>query len=81
MNKMNLSKIKELYEEENKQGKELIIKNYKEMCKILDEEETDGNSKKSQIKEWNRYFDFTRDGQKYIINVIYMIKNYLKMYM
>ena len=28
---MNLSKIKELYEEENKQGKELIIKNYKEI--------------------------------------------------
>lgn len=44
---MNLSKIRELYEEENKQGKELIIKNYKEMCKILDEEETGGDSKKS----------------------------------
>ena len=68
---MNLSKIKELYEEKTLQGDELIIKNYKEMCKILNEEETGRDSKKSQIEEWSRYFDFTRDGQKYIINDIY----------
>lgn len=68
---MNLNKMKELYEEKVLQGDELIIKNYKEMCKILNEEVLEGNSKKSQIKEWNRYFDFTRDGQKYIINDIY----------
>ena len=34
----------------------MVVKNYKEMCRILGEEITDGNSKKAQLKEWARYF-------------------------
>lgn len=49
----------------------MIISNYKKMCKLLNEEELQGDSKISQIKEWKRCFDFDREGQKYIINEIY----------
>ena len=48
-----------------------IAKNYKEMCKILGEDIKCGNSKKAQIKNWKRYFDFAKDGQKLIILEIY----------
>lgn len=75
---MNIYKLKELYEEINKVNDNqiideqiLIIKNYKEMCKILDEEEKTSNSKKAQQKEWKRYFDFSKEGQKYLIYEIY----------
>jgi hypothetical protein len=49
----------------------LIVKNYKEMCKLLGEEITGGDSKKSQEKEWRRYFSFEKKGQKYIVIKIY----------
>lgn len=49
----------------------IIIKNYKEMCSILEEPVLDGNSKKAQLKEWLRYFDYERNGHKYIIKEIY----------
>lgn len=48
-----------------------IVKNYKEMCAILNDPISEGNSKKSQLKEWQRYFDFGKQGQKFIINEIY----------
>lgn len=47
------------------------IKNYKEMCVLLEEKVSDGNAKKAQLSEWERYFDYTRKGNKYIINDIY----------
>lgn len=49
----------------------LIVKNYKEMCQLLDEKITDGNSKKSQLNNWKRYFDFQKDGQKFVILKVY----------
>lgn len=49
-----------------------IIKNYKEMCVLLDEEiTTGGNKKKAQHKEWERYFKYHKQGNKYIIDEIY----------
>lgn len=48
-----------------------IVKNYKLMCELLNEIPTDGNSKKAQINRWKRYFDFHKDGQKFIIDEIY----------
>lgn len=72
---MNIENLKNLYEEAknniNNFDEILVVKNYKEMCKILEEEETTGNSKKAQQKKWARYFEFTKDEQKYIINDIY----------
>ena len=47
------------------------VKTYRRMCEILGEEELFGNSKPAQLKRWRRYFDFERDGQKFIIKEIY----------
>ncbi len=50
---------------------DMIVKNYKEMCLILGEETMEGNSRKAQIKEWERHFDYERQGNKYIIKEVY----------
>ena len=49
----------------------MVVKNYREMCRILGEEICDGNSKKAQLKEWARYFLWEKKGQKFIILDIY----------
>ena len=49
----------------------MVIKNYKLMCQLLNQEEKTGNAKKAQQKEWKRFFDFEKQGQKYIIIEIY----------
>ena len=38
----------------------MTIKNYKQMCDLLNEEVKTGESKKAQLKEWSRYFEFER---------------------
>ena len=44
------------------------IKNYKEMCSLLGEKITNGGkSKEAQIKNWERYFQYERQGQKFHI--------------
>lgn len=58
---MNLEKITE----------GLIVRNYKEMCFLLEEEINGGDEKKAQLKEWERYFNYTKDGHKFIIVEIY----------
>lgn len=64
---------KEIVHEIDTTGLELgmVVKNYKEMCGILIEEVTDGNSKKAQLKEWARYFLWEKKGQKFIILDVY----------
>ena len=47
------------------------FKNYKELCAYLGEEPTTANSKKAQIKEWERYFSFRKEGQKIIITEVF----------
>ncbi len=49
----------------------MIIKNYKELCTILNEETKTGKAKQLQLKNWKRYFDWEKDGQKFIIVDIY----------
>lgn len=49
----------------------MVVKNYKEMCRILNEQVCEGNSKKAQLKEWARYFLWEKKGQKFIILDIY----------
>ena len=61
-----------LGKEEGKYGK-LIgwrIKNYKVLCELLDEKIKSSNSKKAQLKEWQRYFGIERDGNAYIVKLI-----------
>ena len=47
--------------------------NYKEVCSALGEEKLDGNSKKKQMAEWSRYFDWERvpSSNKILIREIY----------
>jgi len=47
------------------------IKNYKELCKRLDEKETTGKSKIIQIKDFQRYFSYEMNGREFIINEVY----------
>lgn len=49
----------------------MVVKNYKEMCKMLGVEICEGNSKKAQLKEWARYLLWEKKGQKFIILDIY----------
>lgn len=49
----------------------LVVKNYRELCKLLGADIKDGKSKRLQIKDWERYFRYSRDGNKYIIEEIY----------
>lgn len=50
-----------------------VVKNYKEMCAILGDEalKNGHDSKEAQLDYWSRFFDWQRDGQKYIITNIY----------
>jgi hypothetical protein len=46
-------------------------KNYKQLCEVLEVDPQAGNSKKSQLKEWKRYFKYTKQGHKFIVNEVY----------
>lgn len=48
-----------------------IIKNYKIMCKLLQENINTGHSRDAQLKEWNRHFKYKKEGQNYIILEVY----------
>ena len=47
------------------------IKNYKELCKLLGIEIKTGTSKRLQIQDIERYFNYERQGQSFIIKEIY----------
>ena len=48
-----------------------VIKNYKELCNILNEKIKGGSSKRCQLIDWKRYFDWHKDKNKFIIDKIY----------
>jgi hypothetical protein len=48
-----------------------VYKNYKHLCQVLGEHPTTGNAKKAQLKEWERFFSFSKDGYKLIITEVY----------
>lgn len=47
------------------------VKNYIELCKLLNQEPVTNHSRTSQKKTWERYFEFETIGQKYYIGQIY----------
>ena len=49
------------------------IKNYKELCNILNIETKAGNSKKAQLRELERCCNYVKEGNKFIIKEIYPI--------
>lgn len=48
-----------------------IFKSYKKMCEELNQEVLYGNSKEAQLKEWRRYIEWVKDGQKIVVTDIY----------
>lgn len=48
-----------------KQGQ--IFKNYKEICNHIEEPMKTGKSKQLQLVDWNRYFTYNKDGNKFVI--------------
>lgn len=46
------------------------IKNYRELCKLLDEPTKTGKSKQLQLKEWERFFKWHKNGNKIIIDEV-----------
>ena len=48
-----------------------IFKNYKAVCEWLEIKPTTGTAKIAQIKEFERYCKYYRDGQKYIIDEVF----------
>lgn len=48
-----------------------VIKNYKELCTLLGIEPCAGNSKKSQLKELERFISYHKEGNKFIVDEIY----------
>jgi hypothetical protein len=49
----------------------MVVKNYKELCLLLEVEPTTSNSKKAQFKELEQYIKYEKQGQKFIIVEIY----------
>lgn len=49
----------------------MIIRNYKEMCKILEEEPLSSCGKKTQLENWKRFFKWINVGQRFVIKEIY----------
>ena len=67
-----LDKQRAIYLENiNKITENQIFPNYKALCSYVGQPVLSGNSKKAQIKQWQRYFDFSRNGQKIKIEKTY----------
>lgn len=49
----------------------MVIKNYKQLCQILEQPVKFNNSKLAQLKEFTRYFSYEKQGQKIIITEIF----------
>lgn len=49
----------------------LLVKNYKELCSLLDIKVSAGDSKKSQLKDLGCYCKYHKEGNKFIIDEIY----------
>lgn len=47
------------------------IKNYKELCILLNQPVGTGNQKKRQLSEFERYFSYVKDGMKFFITEVY----------
>ncbi len=48
-----------------------VVSGYSEMCKILVEDTTSGEGKRSQFEKWRMYFNFEKSGHKFIIKEVY----------
>jgi hypothetical protein len=53
----------------------MIVKNYKELCDLLNVKIKSGNAKISQLKEVERFINYEKQGYKFIIKEIYSTPN------
>lgn len=53
----------------------LIVKNYKELCELLEIPVQSGKSKKIQLQDLMRYVEYKKEGHKFIITKIYKNPN------
>lgn len=49
----------------------MILKSYRHLCEVLEVLVKTGKSKQLQLEDMGRYFTYTKDGNKFIINEIY----------
>jgi len=63
------SKLYKLIKEKLTLGQ--VIKNYKEMCSLLEQEQKTGKSKILQLENLKRYIDLEKEKQKFIVAEIY----------
>lgn len=47
------------------------VKNYKVLCGLLNQPEAEGNSRKAQLIEFQRFFEYQKVGQKFVITDVY----------
>lgn len=47
------------------------VPNYRKLCQLLGEPIKDGTSKSAQLKHWEQYFSYDRQGNAYIITEVY----------
>jgi hypothetical protein len=50
-----------------------IFKNYKALCAEINEPIKTGKAKQLQLQDWERYFEYSKSGNSFIINKIYEI--------
>ena len=48
-----------------------VVKNYNEMCTLLNEPIKSGKARQLQLKNWSRFFDYSKSGHKFVINEIF----------
>lgn len=70
-NDLDISVLRDYLKDKITTSEDNSVKNYKLMCEFLKEEEGTGNSRKAQINRWKRYFEFHKEGQKFVIDEIY----------
>lgn len=51
------------------------IKDYPQLCKLLNEKQKEGKSRILQHKEWERFFRYKKDKRKYLIEEVYTDQN------
>ena len=68
-NKAELNKLTKKYYDVIEAG--MRFKNYKELCKHLEEKELAGNQKKLQLEKWSLFFKWNKEGHQYIIKEVF----------
>lgn len=57
--------------------KGMVIKNYKELCKMLEIKTTTGEAKQNQLKELAELVEYHKDGNKFVIDNIEKLSDFV----